>query len=352
MSAPDAASVRAGEELNVAALRDYLHGRLPGVGDRLQVEQFPGGHSNLTYLLRSGGREYVLRRPPLGPVAPKAHDMAREFRILRAISPCFPPAPAAYLMCEDAAVIGAPFFVMERCRGVVIRREVPEPLSGHDRLPARASEAFVQCLAQLHSIDIERHGLVSLGRPEGFLERQIRGWSERWGRAKTHDLPEMEHLSRWLAGQMPPAQSPAIVHNDFKLDNIMLDEQDCGKVVAVLDWELTTVGDPMTDVGTVLSYWAEPGDTEMRREAISPITAQPGWFSRREFLHRYQSLTGRDLSHVSYFEVFGLFKLAVILQQIYYRFHVGQTRDQRFRDFHLRVRGLAEAAILVLESGR
>jgi aminoglycoside phosphotransferase (APT) family kinase protein len=352
MEAPDATAVRAGEELNAAALCGYLRGKVEGVGDRLEIEQFPGGHSNLTYLLRSGEREYVLRRPPLGPVAPKAHDMAREFRILRAISPCFPPAPAVYLVCEDPAVIGAPFFVMERRRGVVIRREVPLPLRGHDRLPARASEAFVQCLAQLHSIDIERHGLASLGRPDGFLERQVRGWSERWLRAKTHDLPEMENLSRWLAAKRPAEQAPAIVHNDFKLDNVMLDEQDCGKIVAVLDWELTTVGDPMVDVGTVLSYWSEPGDPEMRREAISPITAQPGWFSRREFLQRYQSLTGRDLSDVTYFEVFGLFKLAVILQQIYYRFHAGQTSDERFRDFHLRVKGLAEAATLVVETPR
>jgi aminoglycoside phosphotransferase (APT) family kinase protein len=352
MEALDATSVRVGEELNAAALCGYLRDKLEGMGDRLEIEQFPGGHSNLTYLLRGGEREYVLRRPPMGPVAPKAHDMAREFRVLRAIHPCFPPAPAAYLLCEDAAVIGAPFFVMERRRGVVIRREVPAPLSGHDRLPARASEAFVQCLAQLHSIDIERHGLVSLGRPEGFLERQIRGWSDRWVRAKTHDLPEMEHLSQWLADRMPPAQPAAIVHNDFKLDNVMLDRQDCGKIAAVLDWELTTVGDPMIDVGTVLSYWSEPGDPEMRREAISPITAEHGWFSRRELLQRYQSLTGRDLSHATYFEVFGLYKLAVILQQIYHRFHVGQTHDERFRDFHLRVRGLAEAATLVLETAR
>jgi aminoglycoside phosphotransferase (APT) family kinase protein len=338
--------------LNAAPLCRYLRGKLDGIGDQLEIEQFPGGHSNLTYLLRSGACEYVLRRPPLGPVAPKAHDMAREFRVLRAVNPCFPPAPAVYLLCEDPAVIGAPFFVMERRRGVVIRREIPALLRGQDHLPARASEAFVQCLAQLHSIDVERHGLVSLGRPEGFLERQIRGWSERWMRAKTHNLPEMDHLSGWLAERMPAAQAPAIVHNDFKLDNLMLDERDCGRIVAVLDWELTTVGDPMVDVGTVLSYWSEPGDPEMRREAISPITAQSGWFSRQEFLKRYQSLTGRDLSYVMYFEVFGLYKLAVILQQIYQRYHAGQTRDERFRDFHLRVKGLAEAAMLVLETAR
>ncbi len=352
MAARDTTSVRAGEELNAAALCDYLRDKLEGIGNRLEIEQFPGGHSNLTYLLRGSERDYVLRRSPMGPLAPKAHDMAREFRVLRAINPHFPPAPAVCLLCEDPAVIGAAFFVMERRRGVVIRREIPPSLSGHDRLPPRASEAFVRCLAQLHSIDIERHNLISLGRPEGFLERQVRGWSERWLRAKTHDLGEMEQLSRWLAEQMPPAQPPAIVHNDFKFDNVMLDEHDCGKIVAVLDWEMTTVGDPMIDLGIVLSYWSEPGDPEMRREAISPVTAQPGWFSRREFLQRYQSLTGRDLSRVTYYEVFGLFKLAVVLQQIYYRYHVGQTRDERFRDFHLRVKGLAEAATLVMETAR
>jgi aminoglycoside phosphotransferase (APT) family kinase protein len=212
------------------------------------------------------------------------------------------------------------------------------------------SEAFIDCLAELHAIDIRRHGLDALGRPEGFLERQVRGWSERWQRAKTTELPQMEQLSRWLSGHRPTSPAATVVHNDFKLDNLMLDPSDPGRVVAVLDWEMTTVGDPLVDLGIVLCYWPEADDPPSRREAISPLTTQPGWPSRRELLERYQSRTGLDLSAIHYYEVFGVFKLAVVLQQIYYRYFVGQTKDERFRDFDARVRGLADSAVLVMES--
>ena len=347
--APEVAPIRAGEEIDPAALARYLRGKVEGVEGGIAIQQFPGGHSNLTYLLRAGDREYVLRRPPLGPVAPKAHDMAREFRVLQAVHPLFPPAPRVYLVCEDASVIGATFFLMERRRGIVLRRDLPSEFPGDAGLPRKISAAFIDCLAQLHLIDVARHGLDSLGRPEGFLERQVRGWTDRWERARTEELPGLGHLVHWLMEKLPPSGTPALVHNDFKLDNMMLDATDPGRVEAVLDWEMTTVGDPLLDLGCTLCYWTEAGDPEFRGGALSGITTGAGWYTREELVRRYAQKTGRDVSHLGYYEVLGLFKLGVILQQIYFRYHRGQTHDERFRDFHLRVRGLLRAAVDLAE---
>jgi len=349
---PEVAPIRAGEEIDARALADYLRGKVEGIERGVAIEQFPGGHSNLTYLVRAGDREYVLRRPPLGPVAPKAHDMAREYRVLEAVHPVFPPAPRVFLVCEDLAVIGATFFLMERRHGVVLRRDVPPEFARQPDFPRRVSEGFIDCLSQLHAVDIERHGLRSLGKPEGFLERQVHGWTERWERAKTEELPGMDRLVRWLAERLPAPVTPTLVHNDFKLDNIMLDAQDPGRVEAVLDWEMTTVGDPLVDLGCTLCYWTQAGDPEMRGGALSGVTAEPGWLTRGELIARYAKKTGRDISDLGYYEVFGLFKLGVILQQIYFRYHRGQTHDERFRDFHLRVRGLMRAAVELAERFR
>ena len=350
MATTDTAPVRPGEEIDLAKLAAYLAPRLEHPIEPLQVSQFPGGHSNLTYCISAGRTEYVLRRPPLGPVPPKAHDMAREYHVLSQIGPHFSPAPRIFLLCEDQSVLGAPFFLMERRKGVTIRRQVPPEIAAHQDYPPRISESFIDCLAELHAIDIRRHGLDAIGRPEGFLERQVRGWSGRWGRARTEPVPEMEALSEWLAREMPASQPATIVHNDYKLDNLILDPQDPGHITAVLDWEMTTVGDPLVDLGIVLCYWSQAGDPPMRREAISPVTAQPDWYSRQALMQRYASASGRDLTGIRYYEIFGLYKLAVVLQQIYHRFHAGQTNDQRFADFNHRVRGLAESAVLVLET--
>jgi aminoglycoside phosphotransferase (APT) family kinase protein len=346
---PEVAPIRAGEEIDARALGEYLSGKVDGAERGVTIEQFPGGHSNLTYLIRAGDREYVLRRPPLGPVAPKAHDMAREFRVLEAVHPLFPPAPKVVLLCEDPSVIGATFFVMERRHGVVLRRDIPAEFARDPELPRKVSESFIDCLAQLHSIDIESDGLTSLGRPEGFLDRQVRGWTERWERAKTEEIPGMEWLARWLTSRLPQSPRPTLVHNDFKLDNIMLDGGDPGRVEAVLDWEMATVGDPLVDLGCTLGYWLEAGDPLMRGGAMSSITAQPGWLTRVELVRRYADKSGCDVSSLGYYEVFGHYKLSVILQQIYFRYRRGQTRDERFRDFYMRVRGLMGAAIELAE---
>jgi aminoglycoside phosphotransferase (APT) family kinase protein len=345
----DTAAVRQGEELNLDSLSEFLRGKIEGAAQGIEVEQFPGGHSNLTYLLQIGGREYVLRRAPLGPVAPKAHDMIREARVLQAVHPHFRPAPEVYLTCEDPEIIGAPFFLMERRRGVVLRDHIPPEVSAHENYPQRISRAFVDCMVELHEVDVEKHGLISLGKPEGFVERQVKGWSERWQRARTADNPEMDRVLAWINSTIPPSGRPALVHNDFKLDNVMLDLKTPDRIEAVLDWEMTTVGDPVCDLGLTLCYWSStlvPGTT------LEAVTTGPGWWSRDEFVTHYAAKTGRDLTVLPWHEIFGVFKLAVILQQIYYRFWRGQTTDQRFSKFDERVRVLIHTASEMVERAK
>jgi aminoglycoside phosphotransferase (APT) family kinase protein len=358
MDDTDTSPIRPGEELDFAALEQYLREQLPALlhGSSLDaapmaVDQFPGGHSNLTYRLTFGDHQFVLRRPPFGPVAPTAHDMPREYRLLEMIHPVFKLAPRPYLLCEDTSIIGAPFYVMERRQGLVIRRDLPEQIGDNLTLRRRVGEALVDTLVQLHQVDIYSTGLSSIGKPVGFVTRQVRGWTDRWNRAKTSDVPEIEQVIQWLNDRLPPEPDPdkgrpaTLVHNDFKLDNVMLDWADPTRVVAVLDWEMCTVGDPLVDLGLLLCYWPQRDDPEARRESISAITTEPGWITRAEIVDRYAAKSGRDLSGLTFYEVFALFKVAVVLQQIYVRWFRGQTQDERFRDFDRRVEGLARAAV-------
>jgi aminoglycoside phosphotransferase (APT) family kinase protein len=345
----DTAPVRPDETLDEVALAAYLRGRLPGADAPLTLRQFPGGHSNLTYCLRFGEQEYVLRRPPLGPVAPTAHDMTREHRVLSALWPVFRPAPRPYLLCEDPGVVGAPFYVMERRHGVVIRTELPPEVGGDPGRCRRVSEAVLDTLVALHAVDWEAAGLAGLGRPAGFVERQVRGWAERYERARTRDIAAIRDLARWLAERIPPAPPPALLHNDYKLDNLMLDPADPGRVVAILDWEMATLGDPLVDLGLLLCYWADGTDPPARRQSVSQVTAGPGFLSRAELLARYAAGTGRDVARIAFYETLALYKVAVVVQQIYYRYERGQTKDPRFAGFEDRVAGLAEAALDVAE---
>lgn len=341
---PDTAPVRKGEELDAAQLAEFLEGKIDGVSGGIEIEQFPGGHSNLTYCLRIGGKEYVLRRAPLGQVAPKAHDMARECRVLQEVSPYFPQAPKPYLVCEDPSILGAVFFIMERRKGIILRYGIPDSIAAQPDHARRISEAFMNCFADLHAVDVVKHGLVGLGKPEGFVERQVKGWSERWVRAKTEVMPEADEVMAWLAGRIPPSGPPTLVHNDYKLDNVMFSPDSIDRVEAVLDWEMTTVGDPMIDVGLTLCYWTHATNPKVAGGGVPAFTNGPGWFTRDEFIEAYTRKTGRSVETLGYHEVLGVFKLAVILQQIYYRFWKGQTTDERFRHFDKRVRALVEIA--------
>jgi aminoglycoside phosphotransferase (APT) family kinase protein len=341
----DSAPVRTGEELDVEALRTYLNAALGSDGASLEIRQFPGGHSNLTYLIRYGSNEFVLRRPPVGPVAPTAHDMPREYRLLEAVHPQFPLAPKPILLCEDVDVIGVPFYLMERRRGIIVRSTVPPPIGDNTGVRRRVSEAVVGTLVKLHAVEIEESGIVQLGKPVGFVGRQVDGWAKRWERSKTGELLQMEEVIQWLRGRLPvdDGEDASIVHNDFKLDNVMLDQEEPTRVVAVLDWEMSTVGDPLIDVGLFLAYWTMKG-TETN-SSLRAITNGLGWLTREEIIAQYEKATGRDLSRIVFYETFARFKVAVVIQQIYFRYVRGQTRDERFANLDVMVKQLAQDAL-------
>jgi aminoglycoside phosphotransferase (APT) family kinase protein len=354
----DTRPVRSTEQLDWPRLAGYLREQLPACGidgldpaREMAVAQFPGGHSNLTYLLRFGETELVLRRPPFGPVPPTAHDMAREYRWLSAMHPVFPLAPRPYLLCDQTGVAGAVFYVMERRRGLVIRTDEPPPVADRPDVRRRVSVALVDALADLHAIDITRQGLSGLGKPAGFVERQVRGWTERWHRSKIAPVPEMEAVARWLPAHLPPDPARAsIVHGDFKLDNVMLDASDIGRPVAVLDWEMSALGDPLVDVGILLAYWSRSEPPELG-DSLVPVTHHPGWLTRDEIVERYAVRSGRDVSLIHFHETLALFKIAVVIQQIFSRYARGQTEDPRFARFDLRVAYLARQAAAMAERG-
>ena len=352
----DTKPVRASEGLDWDALAEYVRVKLSVVlgeefdaGAPMAVEQFPGGHSNLTYLLRFGEGEFVLRRPPFGPVPPKAHDMAREYRILEALHPVYPFAPRPFVLCEDANVINSTFYLMERRRGIVVRTDEPPELAERPAERRRTSVALVDALADLHTVDIEVHGLGALGQPAGFVERQVRGWSERWHKSQTNELPEMDALATWLSERLPPdAPRPTLVHGDFKLDNVMLDALDVGRIVGVFDWEMAALGDPLVDLGILLCYWVHTS-TPAQQDSVTTVTHREGWFTRAEILERYGARTGFDLTNITFYEVFAVFKLAVVLQQIFYRYTRGQTDDPRFAALDERVTWLAHTGARLAE---
>ena len=356
IDATDTKPVRASENLDWTNLENYLRENLKssGVDDfddsaPLEVEQFPGGHSNLTYLLRFGGEEFVLRRPPFGPVPPKAHDMAREFRILEMVYPIYRLAPRPFVLCEDVGVIGSVFYVMERRRGVVVRTEEPPQLTDNPAARRDVSEAMVNALAELHLVDIFANNLDALGKPQGFVERQVSGWTKRWHNSHTTELKEMNALADWLRERLPPdAPRPTLVHGDFKLDNAMLDAKNVGKIVGVFDWEMSAIGDPLVDLGIFLCYWVHTS-TAAQKDSIASVTNREGYFTREEIIENYAAKTKSDLTGIAFYEVFAVFKLAVVIQQIYYRYFKGQTDDARFARLNERVEWLARIGAKLIE---
>jgi len=337
-------AIREGEALDQGALVAYLGSRLPAVGGSIAVRQFRKGHSNLTYLVRIGDAEYVLRRPPFGNVVKTAHDMGREFRVLSALAPVFPLAPAPLVLCDDPSVIGAPFYLMERRYGLVLRRALPEGLLLGPDLADRLSAAMVETLVALHGLDDRAVGLEDFGKPAGYVRRQVEGWTRRYLAAATSDVRALNDVAAWLAERMPPERGAAVIHNDFKFDNVMVAGDDPARLVAVLDWEMATVGDPLMDLGCSLAYWIEATDPEPLRAVAMGPTAMPGMWTRRRIVDEYARRSGLAVDDPSFYLVFGLFKLAVILQQIYARFVRGVTRDERFRTMDRTVAVLARHA--------
>lgn len=345
--------VRPGEELDEVRLRRYLASELDDVSANapLCIEQFPGGHSNLTYLLRQGNWQAILRRPPVGSNVKAAHDMGREFRVLSKLGPAYAKAPTPLLYCEDEELLGAKFYLMERIEGFILRKELPDALAiGREGLTAMC-HALADTLAEIHGIDYEGIGLGDLGRPEGYVQRQVEGWTRRYRDAKTDEIAAVESVASWLAAHMPPNPSAALIHNDYKFDNLVLDPQDPSHVLGILDWEMTTLGDPLMDLGGALGYWVQADDPAIVHTLRFGPTHLPGMLTRRELAEYYAERTGASLDHILFYYVFGLFKSLVIVQQIYYRFHKGLTKDPRFGQFIHAVGILSTQAERALEAG-
>ena len=345
----DTIPVRQDERFDEQQLREYLRGKLPGTENNLLVRQFGGGAANLTYLLDFTSHQYVLRRPPLGPVAPSAHDMAREYKVLSVLHQAYPYAPQAFIFCEDPTVIGAPFFIMERCQGTVVRTSIPKEYADFPDAARIMSQALVDALADFHAVDYVSLGLEDLGKPDGFILRQIEGWYRRWQAAKTEEVPEMEAVYTWLKDQQPPSNEFTLVHNDFKLDNTMLQSTNPGQVVAVFDWDMCTLGDPLSDLGALLTYWTEPDDLPfMQAVAKTFMPTGERFLTRAELVERYAARSGRDVSHIHFYHILGMFRVTVIIAQIYIRYYRGQTQDKRFAPFGVLVKNLAQAADAML----
>lgn len=345
----DTIEVRPDEQFDEARLAEYLRGQLPGSENPLTVRQFGGGAANLTYLLDFGSHEYVLRRPPLGPVAQSAHDMAREYKVLSVLHQALPYAPRAFLYCDDPALIGANFFVMERRKGVVVRCKLPPQFADMPDAPRRMSEAMVDALAEFHAVDFAALGLGDLGKPEGFIERQVDGWYKRWHAAKEADLPDMDAVYHWLKANLPTSSAVSLVHNDYKLDNVMLAEDDPGRLVAIFDWDMCTLGDPLSDLGALLCYWTEPTDAPYFQQMAMMPTGDLGFLTRQELVERYAVKSGRSVHNINFYHTLGLFRLVVIIAQIYIRYARGQTQDGRFAAFGPMIPLMAKAAVDVMK---
>ena len=319
---------------------------------QLNVKQFPGGHSNLTYLLETQERELVLRRPPFGSKVKRAHDMGREHRVLKKLCDHVAWAPRPVYFCDDADVLGADFYIMERVRGVILRRRLPEGLTIDAEQAPHLCHTLLDTLVELHGLNIDAVGLTDLGKPDGYVERQVRGWTKRYNDAQTDDIPQMPALATWLADNMPTSGAPSIIHNDYKFDNVVYDSARFERVVGVLDWEMATLGDPLMDLGTMLCYWVQDDDPPPVKAFGFGPTAHPGMLTRRQLADRYAEATGRDVSHILFYFTFGLFKTAVVLQQIYYRYDQGLTQDPRFGTFIDGVRLLALMGERALSTSR
>jgi len=344
-------AVRPGEELDLAKLEPFLRVHYPNESGQLIVRQYPSGHSNLTYSVQLGPREMVLRRPPFGSKVKTAHDMGREFRVLSKLHSHYPPAPHVLLFCEDISVLGAPFYLMEPIHGIIFRSDVPEGLNFSAEVAQRVSESFLDNLALLHGLDYNAVGLAELGKPQGYLERQVRGWIERYHGSKTHDIPEVETISNWIQQHMPSSSGATLIHNDYKYDNVVLDPSDLTRIIGVLDWEMCTIGDPLTDLGSALAYWVDASDPPEILQTRWGPTTYTGSLTRAQLVHRYAQKTGRDVSEMAFYLVFARFKIAVIVQQIYYRYHQGLTHDERFATMPNRIQLLLRAALRTAETG-
>jgi aminoglycoside phosphotransferase (APT) family kinase protein len=344
------AGVRLDEQLPLDAVEAFIKDTLPGSSGPVRLHQFPSGASNRTYLVSCGENEMVLRCPPFGTKAATAHDMGREFRVLSALHGHWPYAPQPLAYTEDETIIGCPFYILERRRGIILRKELPAGLFMNASAVHRLFVRFVEVLHELHALDYRKIGLADLGKPAGYVQRQVLGWNKRYRSARTPDVPDCEAIMAWLEKNMPSeTDRPGIIHNDFKFDNIVLDADSPLNIIGVLDWEMCTLGDPLMDLGCTLGYWVQKDDpVEMHQMRTMP-THVAGALGRREFVELYGQLSNLEMEHFDFYYCFGIFRLIVIIQQIYYRFYHGQTRNERCKRYAAGVPILARAARRVME---
>lgn len=327
--------MRPGEALNVTAVDAWLKARVTGLSGAPDVTQYSGGASNWTYRLRYDTHDLVLRRPPAGTKARSAHDMGREYGIQKALKPFFPLAPEMIAFCDDTAVIGCEFYVMARIEGLILRRNPPRDLVLTPEVTRRLCLNAVDTLVALHGVKIEGTPLADIGKGAGYARRQIVGWSDRYRKARTWNVGRFDRVMNWLEAHVPDDVAATVIHNDFRFDNMVLDPADPTRIVGVLDWEMATIGDPLMDLGNALAYWVQKDDDFFIRALRRQPTHLPGMLTRREVVKHYCARTGRTVSNWTFYEVYGLFRLAVIAQQIYYRYQRGESRNQAFRNFWL-----------------
>lgn len=341
--------VRPGEELNLEGLQRFLKLNLPEWEGEPEVRQFPSGFSNLTYQLTAGNKKAVLRRPPFGANIKSAHDMGREFRILSLLQPHYAKVPKVMAFTEDESYIGAPFYLMEKVDGFILRGKMPPEMTPAPGTMNDIARALVQNLADLHQVSWENTDLSGFGKPEGYVGRQVEGWGKRYLHAKTDQIPTLEKAIRWLSEQIPKISGAALIHNDYKYDNLVLDPDNPAVIRAVLDWEMATIGDPLMDLGTTLGYWISPNDPPALLALQFNPSYLPGNPSRTEVLALYEKATGQSVDYPVFYYVFGLFKIAVIAQQIYFRFKQGFTKDPRFGALIHAVKACGEMADRAVE---
>lgn len=316
-------------ELGFGHLKTFLESTLSIKREQISISQISGGFSNLTFLVVTPSRNLILRRPPFGEKIAKAHDMGREYRILESLQRAgYSKSPRPILLCEDENVFGAPFFLMESVDGFILRNKIPDGMEFHSVDFKLLSKNALDCLIELHALELEHSGLIHLGKPDGYAQRQVEGWAERYFRAKTHELPELELAIEWLKSNLPSSEPIGFLHNDFKYDNLMLDQSQKTNIKAVLDWEMATVGNPLMDLGTSLAYWAQADDPQILK--MFNLSHHPGNFTRQEVIDYYSEKTGLGKANFTFYYVFGLFKVAVIAQQIFKRYSLGFANDQRF----------------------
>lgn len=344
-----AKEVRKGEALDWPTLEAYLRKELPELKGKMSVAQFHGGHANLTYLLNFGATELVLRRPPFGKIAPGAHDMKREYRVLSKLYKHFPPAPRAYHLCEDEAIIGAKFVVIERKRGVVVRYKLLDYFQSFEDAEARITAAMIKAQAALHLVDYEKADLSRLGRPAGFLERQLKGWSKRWELSKTDDSKGMDAILAWLLKDIPVTQRVSIIHNDIKPDNCQFQPDNPDKVTAIFDWDMCTLGDPLVDFASTLSYWPDERFDKTKYPEL-PVTLQGNFPNKAFLIDLYQEQTSFDLSRLAWYEVFAFWKGAVIAQQLYKRYVDGDSTDKRMRLFGISAKAMVDVVWKIIKN--